>query len=60
MLLGALVWPSGAAAADKVEVGAVPPWVRPTPLPADHSPADDGAMKFLLTDWQVRFSTSSR
>lgn len=56
--LVALLWLGGAAAADKVEVGPVPPWVRPTSLPADHS-ADDSAVKFLLTDWQFRFSASA-
>jgi tetratricopeptide (TPR) repeat protein len=57
--LGALLWLSGATAADKVEVGPIPPWVRPTPLPANGSPAaDDSAVRFLLTDWQFRFSAS--
>jgi hypothetical protein len=56
--LSALLWLTGAAAADQVELGPVPRWVRPTPLPADQGPADDGAVKFLLTDWQFSFSAS--
>ncbi len=56
--LGALLWLSSAAAADQVEIGPVPAWVRPTPLPTDQGPGDDAAVKILLTDWQFRFSAS--
>jgi tetratricopeptide (TPR) repeat protein len=49
---------SGAFASDKVELGPVPAWVKPTALPADPGKPTDSAIKFLLTDWQFRFSSS--
>lgn len=49
----ALAWFTPACAGDTVDIGPVPAWVRPVPLPAT-PPKRDGSVTYLLADEQYR------
>jgi tetratricopeptide (TPR) repeat protein len=51
----ALLGAGRAAAADKPVIAPPPAWVKPVAIPADTAPPDAAAIRFLLSDQQLRF-----